>query len=77
MQQMNIQKHFSRTVGTTAIKGTGMIVSPVHTQWQSYWNCMPGLTSSLLLPAMHSYMVILVWFPSYMDWECRTKVYNK
>ena len=42
------------------------------------------LTSSLLLPTQahnssHPYMVTLrlVWFPRYMDWECRTKVYNK
>ena len=39
-------------------------------------NCTVRLTHSLLLSTQaynssHFYMVRLVWFPRYMDWECR------
>ena len=67
---------FSRTVGTAAIKLTGMTVSPVSNRRQTNSNCSVRQTRSLFLPTQaynrsHFYMVRLVWFPGYMDWERR------
>ena len=67
---------FSRTVGTTATKLTGMTVPPVSNPRQTNNDCTVRQTRSLLLPTQaynssHFYMVRLVWFPGYMDWERR------
>ena len=68
---------FSRTVSTTAIKLTGMTVPPVSNQRQTNSDCTIRQTRSLFLPTQaynssHVYMVRLVWFPGYVDWERRT-----
>ena len=67
---------FSRTVGTTATKLTGMTVPPVSNPRQTNSDCTIRQTRSLFLPTQaynsgHFYMVRLVWFPGYMDWESR------
>ena len=51
-----------------------MTVPPVSNRRQTNSDCSIRQTRSLFLPTqaynrMHFYMVRLVWFPGYMDWE--------
>ena len=67
---------FSRTVGTTAIKLTGMTVPPVSNQRWTNSDCSIRQTRFLFLPTQaynssHFYTVRLVWFSGYMGWERR------
>ena len=54
-----------------------MTVPPVSNRRQTNSNCSIRQTRSLFLPTQaysrnHFYMVRLVWFPGYMDWERST-----